>query len=112
MVNGFSMMSGAGSNNALGFIRLEHWDDRKDPSQSVEAIIGQLFQLAGTIADAEIIFFEPPSVPGFGASAGFEVNVLDRLGGRSEEHTSELQSRGHLVCRLLLEKKKEKDYKK
>src|SRR5439155_21660114 len=28
------------------------------------------------------------------------------LAGRSEEHTSELQSRGHLVCRLLLEKKK------
>src|SRR5690625_6447131 len=28
--------------------------------------------------------------------------------GRSEEHTSELQSRGHLVCRLLLEKKKKK----
>src|SRR5690625_5767507 len=27
---------------------------------------------------------------------------------RSEEHTSELQSRGHLVCRLLLEKKKHK----
>src|SRR5215813_15170402 len=41
----------------------------------------------------------------------------DRLGGggprpgpraRSEEHTSELQSRPHLVCRLLLEKKKKK----
>src|SRR3989442_3823521 len=32
---------------------------------------------------------------------------LGRLGpGRSEEHTSELQSRPHLVCRLLLEKKK------
>src|SRR5439155_14546431 len=30
------------------------------------------------------------------------------IGGRSEEHTSELQSRGHLVCRLLLEKKKKK----
>src|SRR5256884_1167617 len=29
-----------------------------------------------------------------------------RHGGRSEEHTSELQSRLHLVCRLLLEKKK------
>src|SRR5215813_8419607 len=29
-----------------------------------------------------------------------------RLGSRSEEHTSELQSRPHLVCRLLLEKKK------
>src|SRR5437870_7461780 len=29
---------------------------------------------------------------------------------RSEEHTSELQSRGHLVCRLLLEKKKKKSF--
>src|SRR5690625_6083765 len=29
-----------------------------------------------------------------------------RCSRRSEEHTSELQSRGHLVCRLLLEKKK------
>src|SRR5690625_7539158 len=35
-------------------------------------------------------------------------NVLASEGrGRSEEHTSELQSRGQLVCRLLLEKKKE-----
>src|SRR5947209_9835213 len=31
---------------------------------------------------------------------------LVRHGGRSEEHTSELQSRQYLVCRLLLEKKK------
>src|SRR5437660_11764212 len=31
-----------------------------------------------------------------------------RFAARSEEHTSELQSRGHLVCRLLLEKKKKK----
>src|SRR2546421_5662512 len=30
-------------------------------------------------------------------------------GGRSEEHTSELQSRSDLVCRLLLEKKKKKE---
>src|SRR5690625_5772507 len=31
---------------------------------------------------------------------------INRIILRSEEHTSELQSRGHLVCRLLLEKKK------
>src|SRR5690625_6919867 len=36
-------------------------------------------------------------------SAGEQEGVI-----RSEEHTSELQSRGHLVCRLLLEKKKTK----
>src|SRR5690625_7099092 len=33
-------------------------------------------------------------------------NVRTVANPRSEEHTSELQSRGHLVCRLLLEKKK------
>src|SRR5689334_23421318 len=33
-----------------------------------------------------------------------------RHAGRSEEHTSELQSQFHLVCRLLLEKKKKKIY--
>src|SRR2546422_4558711 len=41
--------------------------------------------------------------------------ISDRLrqldGHRSEEHTSELQSRLHLVCRLLLEKKKKNDQK-
>src|SRR5687768_18575921 len=35
---------------------------------------------------------------------------LARVRRRSEEHTSELQSRLHLVCRLLLEKKKKKTY--
>src|SRR3712207_8346139 len=37
---------------------------------------------------------------------GGSVVVLDVETGRSEEHTSELQSRQYLVCRLLLEKKK------
>src|SRR5690625_3442626 len=36
----------------------------------------------------------------------FKNGFLFRPDERSEEHTSELQSRGHLVCRLLLEKKK------
>src|SRR2546422_6053612 len=34
------------------------------------------------------------------------MNLRNSIPGRSEEHTSELQSRLHLVCRLLLEKKK------
>src|SRR5439155_8125770 len=43
------------------------------------------------------------------ALGGDDEEDVDRMGRRrSEEHTSELQSRGHLVCRLLLEKKKNK----
>src|SRR5439155_8331758 len=41
----------------------------------------------------------------YGTPRGIEENGSET---RSEEHTSELQSRGHLVCRLLLEKKKDK----
>src|SRR3712207_8556249 len=39
---------------------------------------------------------------------GREAQLADGLFMRSEEHTSELQSRQYLVCRLLLEKKKKK----
>src|SRR5690554_7633832 len=42
---------------------------------------------------------------GFVNHAGITLHI-DNLKGRSEEHTSELQSRPHLVCRLMLEKKK------
>src|SRR5437870_10238271 len=39
-------------------------------------------------------------------NAAIKNKTHPRIWTRSEEHTSELQSRGHLVCRLLLEKKK------
>src|SRR2546430_10864719 len=41
---------------------------------------------------------------------GIELGLRVRAFGRSEEHTSELQSQSNLVCRLLLEKKKKHLY--
>src|SRR5687768_18262999 len=52
---------------------------------------------------------------GYAADASRAVALAKSLisaSNRSEEHTSELQSRLHLVCRLLLEKKKKKKKKK
>src|SRR2546429_2210473 len=48
--------------------------------------------------------------PGLHAAGQLQLRAVLRghAQGRSEEHTSELQSRLHLVCRLLLEKKKKK----
>src|SRR2546422_1819169 len=43
-----------------------------------------------------------------GVDQGSVTGNMSAAGVRSEEHTSELQSRLHLVCRLLLEKKKRK----
>src|SRR5437870_6285204 len=45
----------------------------------------------------------PQEIQGAAVRARYSGSILPL---RSEEHTSELQSRGHLVCRLLLEKKK------
>src|SRR5690554_7812975 len=51
---------------------------------------------------ANFLAFEPGKIVGYERN----VNTLEELNNdRSEEHTSELQSRPHLVCRLLLEKK-------
>src|SRR2546427_5853336 len=47
------------------------------------------------------------------APNALELSPVSKMGLRSEEHTSELQSQSNLVCRLLLEKKKKKkEYKK
>src|SRR5215510_15346485 len=45
--------------------------------------------------------------PGWMERAAYDACRPTITRSRSEEHTSELQSRGHLVCRLLLEKKKQ-----
>lgn len=85
MVSGFSIISGAGSNYALGFVKLDPWDERTDESMSANAITMQLFMKAAEIPGANILFFAPPSVPGFGVSGGFELNLIDRFGGEFTE---------------------------
>ncbi len=85
LINGFSLIGGAGSNNAFGLVKLTPWADRKDEAVSSDAITGQMFQIAAGIPGANMLFFAPPSIPGFGISAGFEMKILDRSGGSFQE---------------------------
>lgn len=80
-INGVSLINGAGDNFGLGFIKLKDWSERDTDEESAQAITGKLFGLAATIPEANIVFFSPPSIPGFGASSGVEVNLLDKSGG-------------------------------
>lgn len=91
LVNGFSLISGSGSNYGLGFIKLDPWSERREYSLSADAIIGRMFAAASEIPDANILFFAPPSIPGFGVSSGFELQVLDRMGGSFTELDSVAQ---------------------
>src|SRR5687768_18290965 len=59
-------------------------------------------------AVSSIVFFSsvmPSAVICVVPNSTIPLAPIERIGARSEEHTSELQSRLHLVCRLLLEKK-------
>lgn len=85
-------MSGNGSNVGQAFIKLAPFDERKSDDQSAQAITQQLFALAGKYPDARMIFFSPPSVPGFGQSEGFNFELLDRSGGELPELSSTAQN--------------------
>src|SRR2546422_3454122 len=60
-------------------------------------------------ADRGSSLLEPRQIPSGPPSGNRAGPHRCKSCGRSEEHTSELQSRLHLVCRLLLEKKKKTD---
>ncbi len=82
---GRGLLSGNGSNNGLAFVKLKPFDERKGHGLSSEEITKKLFGLTGKVPDAKVVFFQPPSVPGFGNSAGFEMVLLDRAGGEVAE---------------------------
>ncbi len=82
MVSGFSFINGSGSNFGMALIKLKDFGERTTPDLATDVVIGKLFGLAATqFQDAKMIFFQPPSIPGFGMSSGFELKLLDRSGG-------------------------------
>ena len=104
MVNGFSLISGEGSNFGLGFIRLKPWEERGADSLSAKALIGKMFGIAAGIPGAKILLFAPPSIPGFGVSSGFEIKFLDQTGGsfneldeKVKEYMGELMGRPEIL---------------
>ena len=88
---GRSFLSGTGSNNGLAFIRLKPFDQRTGEGQDAASITKKLFAITRFVPDAKVVFFQPPSVPGFGASAGFEMVLLDKAGGDIKDLESETQ---------------------
>nr|WP_297308860.1 efflux RND transporter permease subunit [uncultured Flavobacterium sp.] len=92
VISGRSLISGAGSNYGFMLIKLHPFDMRKTPDLATDAVIGQLFGLAAKeFPDAKMIFFQPPSIPGFGTSGGFEMKLLDRAGGDLKDFDKQTQ---------------------
>src|SRR5690625_5783838 len=81
----------------------EEYQTTKDRLEALESEL-QILLLPKDPDDERGVYLEIRAGAGGDESALFAGDLLRMY--RSEEHTSELQSRGHLVCRLLLEKKK------
>ncbi|MDN5395097.1 MAG: efflux RND transporter permease subunit [Chryseobacterium sp.] len=71
------LTEGTGSNSGTCLINLKSWEERKE---SAAEIIEKLEEKAKNIPGANIEFFQPPSIPGYGAAGGFELRLLDKAG--------------------------------
>jgi hydrophobic/amphiphilic exporter-1 (mainly G- bacteria), HAE1 family len=85
-VGGLGILSGGnGGSYAAFFMQLKPWGERKGKDQTVDAVISRLFKLTAGIKGANILFFAPPTLEGFGNTSGFEFQLQDRTGGDIEK---------------------------
>lgn len=76
---GQDSLSGANTTNvATMFVALRHWDERPDPENSAEAVVGRIFARFGGMKEATVLAFIPPPVSGLGLRAGIEAQLEAR----------------------------------
>lgn len=71
------LTEGTGSNTGTCLINLKDWSQRK---HSVQEVMEEIEEKSKDIPGANIEFFQPPAVPGYGAAGGFELRLLDKAG--------------------------------
>ncbi|MBI4945300.1 MAG: efflux RND transporter permease subunit [Bacteroidetes bacterium] len=76
------LSDGTGSIYGTALINLKPWSERK---VSVDDVIKTLEEKTKYIKDADIEFFPPPAVPGYGNASGFEMVVLDKTGSGDQK---------------------------
>ncbi len=87
-LSGYSMMTdGVGASFAMSTINLKPWEERKATANDIIAL---LTEKTKNIQGAEIQFFPPPAVPGFGNASGFELRLLDKTGSGKLQNTADV----------------------
>jgi HAE1 family hydrophobic/amphiphilic exporter-1 len=80
-ITGQSFIAGAGGSYAMVVIKLKPWDKRTGKGEDINSVTGQLFGMTAGIKNAQVIFFAPPTLQGFGINSGFEFQLQDKTGG-------------------------------
>ena len=81
-ISGFGIISGSGSSYGFLVGKLKPWKDRE---RTVNQVIAELQKKTASIKEADIAFFAPPVISGFGNTSGFTVNVQDQSSGELSE---------------------------
>lgn len=82
VLSGFSMMGGQGPSYGSFFIKLKPWEERNAVTESAKMVfINLLLESQKSFKDAQVFFFQPPMIMGYGMSNGFSLNLQDRTGG-------------------------------
>ncbi|RIV43930.1 efflux RND transporter permease subunit [Flagellimonas pelagia] len=80
-VAGFSLLNRVSAGSyAFSIMKLKDWSERKADSLSVNATMQKLYATSAAFNDAQIIYFTPPSIQGFGTNSGFEVQLQSKGG--------------------------------
>lgn len=80
---GYSLMTETeGASFGMGMINLKPWNERE---QTAEELMRVYAERVSHIKDADIQFFLPPTVPGFGNASGFELRLQDKTAGTFAE---------------------------
>ncbi|GLU43367.1 efflux RND transporter permease subunit [Allomuricauda sp. NBRC 101325] len=80
-VAGFSILNRVSAGSyAFSIMKLKDWSERGADSLSVNATMQKLYATTAGFNDAQIIYFTPPSIQGFGTSSGFEVQLQSKTG--------------------------------
>ena len=79
-VAGFSF-NGSGSSQAMYFMTLKDWKERKDEGQSVDDVIAKIYANISGIPDATVFAMSLPMIAGYGMGNGFELYIQDKTGG-------------------------------
>lgn len=69
------------SNSATIFCQLRPWDERKDKSQQIFALVAQLQAKLSRFKEANVVVIPPPAIPGLGSTAGFSFILQQKSGG-------------------------------
>ena len=91
-VRGFSF-AGTGQNNAMGFLKLKDWNERKTPDTSIGAIMGRVQGLlfSPMFKDVMGFAFPLPAVPELGVAEGFDFYLQDR-GGKGHDNLMQVMN--------------------